>query len=461
MIFKNLLLAFQLENYKNTRFLKFIYSHPYFWIKWSQRQVLELTAKAKFILVLTLLFFVWDITASIYFLSGVYLFLNFVLVFVFLPLYFVVANLLISPLDSYLKNKIIKHAKAKIRTYKDLKVIAITGSYGKTTTKEILGTILLESYNVVMTEGTKNTPLGISRLILNELNDSHEVFIVEMWAYIKWDIKTLCDIVWPDISIITGITLQHLERFKSLDNIIDAKFEILEALWKEDTAIVNARTPGVQKWLKIKKLAVENIIEIENKIPYSYKENLSGMSFTIDWNTIETKLLSNYIGETLQICYEVSKKLWQDIKDFKTWAEKIDFVEHRMQLIYNPGSNVYVIDDSFNGNLEGIASILDLMKNTPFTGRKILVAGGVVELWDKTLEVHLKLWKEMWEVSDMILLVGWPVWNALNAWLLDSWFPKEQIKMYKTPLALHEDLKNIITSGDMVVFQNDLPDHYL
>lgn len=461
MIFKNILLAFQLENYKNTRFLKFIYSHPHFWLKWSQRQVLELTAKAKLILVLTLLFFVWDIAASIYFLSGVYLFLNLILVFVFLPLYFVVANLLISPLDSYLKNKIIKKAKAKIRTYKNLKVIAITGSYGKTTTKEILGTILSESYNVVMTEGTKNTPLGISRLILNELNDSHEVFIVEMWAYIKWDIKNLCDIVWPDISIITGITLQHLERFKSLDNIIDAKFEILEALWKEDTAIVNARTPGVQKWLEIKKLAVENIIEIENKIPYSYKENLSGMSFTIEWNTIETKLLSNYIGETLQICYEVSKKLWQDIKDFKTWAEKIDFVEHRMELIYNPQSNVYVIDDSFNGNLEGIASILDLMKHAPFTGRKILVAGGVVELWDKTLEVHLKLWREMWEVSDMILLVGWPVWNALNTWLLDSWFPKKQIKMYKTPLALHEDLKNIITSGDMVVFQNDLPDHYL
>ena len=95
-------------------------------------------------------------------------------------MYFVISSILISPLDSYLKKRIIRQAKAKLREFPQLKVIAITGSYGKTTTKEILTTILSESFEVLATEGTKNTPLGISRLILNHLNEKHEICIVEM-----------------------------------------------------------------------------------------------------------------------------------------------------------------------------------------------------------------------------------------------------------------------------------------
>lgn len=160
----------------------------------------------------------------------------------FLPLYFIISNFLISPLDIYLKKRIISQAKSKLSEFPKLKVIAITGSYGKTTTKEILKTTLRESYEVLATEGTKNTPLGISRLILSELKASHEIFIVEMGAYTKGNIAELCDLVHPNISIITGITLQHLERFKTLDNIIDAKFEILECLKEDDFAIVDTTT---------------------------------------------------------------------------------------------------------------------------------------------------------------------------------------------------------------------------
>lgn len=461
MIFKNILLAFQLENYKNIRFLRFIYSHPKFWIQGSKRQTLEYTSKAKLIFVLAVLLCIGYIVWSVYLFSWIILWLNLWLIVLLLPVYFVISNILILPLDLYLKRKIIQKAKQKISTYKDLKVIAITGSYGKTTTKEILWTILSESFQVLTTQGTKNTALGISQLILDQLNTSHEVFIVEMWAYIKWDITELCEIVWPNISIITGITLQHLERFKNLDNIIDAKFEILEYLQKDDFAVVDISTQWVQKWLKEKQLKVTNIVKIQKGAPYSYKENLSWMSFEIQGNNIETRLLSNYIGETLQICYEVWKYLWQSMDDFKLWVKKIDFVEHRMQLIYNPQSNVFVIDDSFNGNLEGIASILDLMRSTPFTWRKILVAWWVVELWDETEKVHLQLWKQMAEVSDMILLVEWPVWNAIKKWLQESWFSQNKIKIYTSPLMLHADLTNIIQSGDMVVFQNDLPDNYL
>lgn len=461
MIPLNLLLAFQLENYKNIRFLKFVYTHPSFWIHWSKRQTLEYTSKAKLILILGILLCILDIIVCIYILPRNLELISIFFVILCFPLYFVVANIFIIPLDSYLKNKIITDAKKKISKFQNLKVIAITGSMWKTTTKEFLTTILQEKHKVLATEGTKNTPLWISRLINNKLTKEHEIFIVEMWAYERWNIAELCSIAKPDISVITWITLQHLERFWSLDEIIDTKFEIMEALEKDDFAVIDISTEWARRWLEEKALKVENIKTIRKWLPFTYKKNLSGIEFELEWEKIHTKILSNYIVETLQICWEVSKKLGISIETFKKWVEKIDFVEHRMQLIHNPQSNVYVIDDSFNGNIEWVHSILHLMEHAPFSGRKILIAWWVVELGNMLESVNSKLGRQMWKVADMILLIEWPVWNALLKWLSESGYPHTQIKVYPSPLSLHEDLKNITESSDMIVFQNDLSDNYL
>jgi UDP-N-acetylmuramoyl-tripeptide--D-alanyl-D-alanine ligase len=320
---------------------------------------------------------------------------------------------------------------------------------------------LKKKFYVLATQGTKNTPLWISQVILNELNEQHEVFIVEMWAYEKGNIAELCGITKPNVSVITGITLQHLERFGSLDEIIDTKFEIFEALEKDDFAVIDISTLGAQRWLSEKKFQVENIIPVSRGTPYIYREKLWGIEFELEGEKIETKILSNYIVETIQICHHVAKHLGMDMASFKSWVAEIDFVEHRMQLIYNQHSRVSVIDDSFNGNIEGVKSILHLMEHTPFTWRKILIAGWVVELWKQSVEVNSQLWREMSIASDMVLLVEWPIGNAIADGLMDAGFHQHSIKMYPSPLSLHDDLKNITKSGDMIVFQNDLPDTYL
>ena len=457
----NILLAYQLENYKNVRFLKFIYTHPKFWISGSQRQKLEYTSKAKLILILGLIFMCIEILGSIYFLSWISRVWAIIIIFLAMPLYFVVASVILKPLDRYLKNRIIKQAKNKIALYPNLKIIGITGSMWKTTTKEFLHTILKEKYNVLATQGTKNTPLGISRVILSELSDKHEIFIVEMWAYEKWNIAELCNIATPNISIITGITLQHLERFWSLQDIIDTKFEIFEALTDNWLAIIDTSTKWAQKWLSEKSFATKNIITVSKWLNYSYKDNLWWIEFKLEWNTINTKILSNYIVETLQICWEVSKNLWMTIQEFQNRVGKIDFVEHRMQLIHNTTWNVYVIDDSFNGNIEWVKSIVHLLKNAPFAGRKILIAGWVVELWDQSDIVNISLWEEIASGADMVLLVEWPIGNAIAKWLKNAQYKESNIKIYSNPLSLHQDLKNITQNGDMIIFQNDLPDTYL
>lgn len=461
MIPLNLLLAYQLENYKHLRFLKFIYSRPLFWIIGSKRQSLEYTPKAKLILFLTSIFFISDIFGSIYLFSWIVQIGALVITFISLPLYFVFACICLTPLDRFLKKKIIRQAKEKLSGFKDLQIIAITGSYGKTTTKEVLYTILSEKFEVLATQGTKNTPLGISRLILSDLTRKHQVFIVEMGAYEKGDIKELCDIVGPNISILTGITLQHLERFGNIENIIHAKFEILEALWKNDFSVVDSSTKAVQKWLQEKSLSVKNIVQVKKWIPYTYLENFWGIEFELEWKRLQTKLLSNYIIETLQICWQIWKKLWMDFKNFQSGVNKVDYIEHRMELIHNIQSNIYVIDDSFNGNVEWIRSIIDLLKCVPFSGRKIFVAGGVVELWSESDTVNSMLWSEIAEVADRVLLIKWPVGNALNKGLEKMWYDKNNVSIYETPLSLHEDIKNITIPWDVIVFQNDLPDNYL
>jgi len=460
MIFQNILLAYQLENYYNLRFLKFIYTHPRFWIQGSKRQVLDYTPKAKLILFLSIMMFVLDIALMVYLsLGNIFWIVWIIISLILLPLYYVIASILISPLDRYLKKRIIRQAKAKLTKFPHLKIVAITWSYGKTTTKEILHTILSESFDVLSTEGTKNTPLGISRLILSQLKDHHKILIVEMWAYTKWNIAELCTIAKPDISIITGITLQHLERFWSLDEIIDTKFEILECLEPHDLAILDTSTEGVQRWLREKTFQLKNIITVQKELPLRYLENLRGIEFELEWEKIHTKFLADYIWNTLQICYEVSKQLWQDIEDFRRWVQKIDFVEHRMQLIHNPQSDVYVLDDSFNGNLQGIESIIRLLREAPLERRKIVVAGWVVELWEKTYEINSVIWRKLASVSDLVLIIEWPVWDAIEAGLQDAGY--KNIKKFRSALELHSELKNIILPWDFVIFQNDLPDNYL
>ncbi|USN58768.1 MAG: hypothetical protein H6767_01360 [Candidatus Peribacteria bacterium] len=158
---KHQLLAFQLENYDSLRFLKFIYRHPRFWLQGGERQELVWTNKAKGIYILSLLL-CFLILGYIIVLSPLQLgmmILAIILVIICSPFFLILSNFLLFPLDLYLKTRTIQKAKAKLQCFPNLQIIGITGSYGKTSTKEVLATILKEKYQVLTTEGNKNTPL--------------------------------------------------------------------------------------------------------------------------------------------------------------------------------------------------------------------------------------------------------------------------------------------------------------
>jgi UDP-N-acetylmuramoyl-tripeptide--D-alanyl-D-alanine ligase len=468
MLIKNILLAFQLENYKNTRFLKFIYTHFPFWFYGSERQNLVWTKKALFILALTLFLFLGDCMSGIFMILSFWaqkiFIIPFLLVEIFLlPIYFVVANFLSFPLDTYLKNKIIAKAKEKMKTFKNLTVIGITGSYGKTSTKDMIYTLLKEKFKVLTTEGNKNTPLWVSEVILEKLDESIEIFIVEMGAFIPWDIKALCDIVNPKIGILTGITLQHLERFKNLENIIKTKFELIQSLPTDGLALIDTTSDGVKQGLEKYQFSMntKNIKTISASSSFQYLDNLEWISFELDGNTYQTKLIAKHSLQTIQIAYEVAKYFWLSLEEIKAGIEKIDYTKHRMELIRNTKNGVNIIDDSYNGNIEWVKSIIDLLKNTNTAGKKLIIAEGIVELWEKLEEVNNQFGQDLSEVVDIVLLTKWPTWEAIYRWLKEKWFDEKNIKIYPHSLDIHNDLKNILQFWDIIVFQNDLPDNYL
>ncbi|NDK08340.1 hypothetical protein EOM39_03785 [Candidatus Gracilibacteria bacterium] len=465
---KHILTSYQLENYNNLRFLKFIYTHPKFWLFGGERQKLVWTNKAIMIAIVAISIAIIKIVFYII------LFYNYISIYIDIlaiilrilafPLYMIIANFLLIPIDRYLKNKIITKAKNKLdglRNNKKLHIIGITGSYGKTSEKEILETVLKEHFKVITSSGNKNTPLGISELILNQIDDTYDVFIVEMGAYYRGDIKELCDLVNPDIGILTGITLQHLERFKTLDNIIKTKYELIEELGENGLAILDSSNENVKKGLEERKatLKVKNVIEINNPESITYLNNLAGISFTYDSKTLQTKLLAFHSANQIMIAYEVAKYLKVPSDKILTGIKNINYVQHRLELIYNSNSNLYVIDDSFNGNFEGVKSTIELLKNIK-GHRKIYLTPGLVELGKESFNIHHQIGKMLAPVVDKVLLIDNVATKSVYNGLIDSGFDKNNITLYNSTLAAHEDLKNILFGEDVIVFQNDWSDNY-
>lgn len=465
MFLKNILTSYQLENYDNSRFLKFIYSHPKFWFFWWERQNIVWTKKAIILTFFTIILAIWDLSLIFYifkdFLNVFSIIIIVFLIIFFLPIYMIIANFLLLPLDRYLKKRIISEAKDKLKSFKNLKIIWITWSYWKTSQKDILEAILKDKYKVLTTDWNKNTPLWISELIINKLDETYEIFIVEMWAYYKWDIKELCNLVNPSIGILTWITYQHLERFWSLENIIDTKFELIESLDLNWLGILDISNENVEKWLlkKQDKFEVNNIIKINSPENIKYLENLSWISFNYDWNTFETKLLASHSANQIIIAYEVAKYLGMSSAEILKEIKKIDYTKHRLELIYNPNTNIYIIDDSYNWNLEWVKSTVKLLENIKWH-RKLYLTPWLVELWDKTDEVHYEIWKMLFGVIDKALLIDNKSTKKIYSWLVDSWFVEDNIKVYNSTSDAHSDLKNVLNSWDIIVFQNDWSDNY-
>ena len=220
------------------------------------------------------------------------------------PVLITVIILFTNPFFNFQKKRIIKKATVKMRGLKKVKVIGITGSYGKTSTKEFLYAILSQKYKVIKTEGNNNTNIGVAYTVLNKVSDDYDYFICEMGAYKIGEIKEMCEIVNPEIGILTGINEQHLDLFGSIENTIKAKFELIKSLPEDGTAVINSRIKNQELRIKNNNIkyfsidSVENIKVNQNYVEFDYKNqkfkiNLLGKHY------IENILSSIVVAENL------------------------------------------------------------------------------------------------------------------------------------------------------------------
>lgn len=151
----------------------------------------------------------------------------------------IAAAWIMTPVEKHIAGKYRKDAQRILATMPDLKIIGITGSFGKTSTKHYLHRILSEKYDVLMTPGSFNTPMGVIRTIREHLKPYNEIFICEMGAKQKGDVKEICELVRPEMGIITAVGPMHLETFKSIDNVQSTKFELADALPQDGLIVVN------------------------------------------------------------------------------------------------------------------------------------------------------------------------------------------------------------------------------
>lgn len=352
-----------------------------------------------------------------------------------------------------------------IRARKDLIRIGITGSYGKTSTKFILGAILKEKYNVLVPPSSYNTPMGVTRVIREMLKDEHEVFICEMGARRCGEIKELCEIVHPQYGLLTSIGNQHLETFGSLENIKNTKYELMQNLQPQGKTFFPADGAACQE-LYAKHSGPKCLFGLDAQCDVR-AENLDVGPFGSEFDLViensgrircATQLLGKHNIMNVLGCAAVAHALGLSLEQIAAGVAKAEPVEHRLQLI-NPNNGTLVIDDAFNSNPNGTKAAMEVLSMyTQF--RRICVTPGMVELGEKEEEENEAFGARMAAVCHYVVLVGQTRAIPIKRGLLSAGFPEENIFIGENLDQATEILGAFIRPGDVVLFENDLPDHY-
>ena len=383
-----------------------------------------------------------------------------------------VANLLIYPLERAINGAYLRAAKKRIKTLMP-KVIGITGSYGKTSTKYILHQILSQKFNTLMTPDSYNTPMGVTKVIRGDLTAAHEVFIVEMGAYRRGDIRELCELASPEIGILTAVGPQHLERFKSIETIAKTKYELIESLPADGLAVFNCDN-DIVAGLADKtddKQVIRYAVDADSDLTASnIRHTDAGLEFTVHSNALQaageieirTRLLGRHNVSNILAATSVALACGMELEEIRDAVAKVEPVPHRLELSAGAGG-VTIIDDSFNANPVGAKAALEVLDDfgrTPNGGKKVLVTPGMVELGEQEYEENRRFGERAAQVCDRVILVGPNRTAPILDGLKTANYPKEQVRIAANLAEVKDYLAKLLKPGDVVLFENDLPDNY-
>lgn len=399
---------------------------------------------------------------------------------IFLPLAISLIVLAFQPAVVFLRNRELKKASEKIKKFPNLKVIAVTGSFGKTSTKEFLTTILSKKFKVLSTSKHQNAEIGIAKCILNDLNEKHQIFIAEVGAYNKGKVKEVCKVIKPKIGVVTGVNEQHMALFKKMDNLLSAEGgrELAESLGKDSP---RGEAGGLLVVNGDNKYCLDLLKRFDGKeLIYSQSNKTIGADIWTEHIDVRRNNIAfvarNKKGEMANFRASVLGK--QNVQNLlaailvaselgMSYGEISDALTHVKQdqagMALRQGKHgIDVVDSSYSANPDGVVADLDYL--SIFKQKRAIVMPCLIELGKKSGEAHEKIGRKIAEVCDLAIITSRDKFKDLERGFNSHIFACRQagasnkkIMLCDKPEEIYSALTSFLKSGDAVLLEGRVP----
>ena len=382
-----------------------------------------------------------------------------------LPLWLALAALAVWPVERGIYELYFQDARRVLDRHPDLIRIGITGSYGKTSVKFILGTLLSERYQTLVTPASFNTPMGLASVIRGRMQPGTQVFVAEMGARHRGDIRELCRLVHPRYGVLTSVGPQHLDTFGTLEHIRETKYDLIRSLPADGCAFF-AEDGGICRELYDRTAGPKRLVSLHREEgadlwAEDVRVSASGSHFELcaagEKISCATQLLGEHSIANILLAASVCRELGMSLREIARGIARLQPVEHRLQLLHGLGG-MTIIDDAFNANPHGLEAALRVLAQFP--ARRIIVTPGLVELGREEDAYNRKVGEEIAASADIAVLVGRRHTAPIAEGLRAAGFPEDSLHVVDSLDAASALLGKIGRTGDTVLFENDLPDNY-
>jgi UDP-N-acetylmuramoyl-tripeptide--D-alanyl-D-alanine ligase len=384
----------------------------------------------------------------------------------------VAANGANRPVEARVRAGFLHAARRRIERVDPL-VIAVAGSYGKTSTKHILAHFLEQYGTTLATPKSFNTLMGVSRTINDLLEDRHRTFIVEMDAYAPGEIASICALVQPRHALLTSVGPQHLERFGTVDRIAEALYETLDALpaagfavvYAGDAATAALATRARASGREVISYGVEGDAVDLDVVAEDVQITGSGSRFTWSWpvaglrHEVSVPLLGRHQVLNVSAALATVHRLGLPLERALAAAATLAPVDHRLQPVPT-GNAITVIDDSYNANPVGVHNGLEVLAEMD-ARQRILVTPGLVELGSLEDDENRRYGEHAARVCDHVIVMDARPARALREGLRAGGMADDHVHVVRSLAEATAVIGHVATAGDAVLFANDLPDTYL
>lgn len=376
------------------------------------------------------------------------------------PFAVLLASLINQPIETMIANRYIRDARRRLDGAQGLICIGVTGSYGKTSVKNFLHDLLSVKYNVLMTPESYNTTMGVVRTVRERLLPTHQIFIAEMGAKAPGDIREICELVRPRYGIITSIGEQHLETFKTVENIVRTKFELADAIPPDGAVFLNVDNPYIrEKGVSAPKVTYgTDPAAGADYLAGEITVDGAGSAFTVqapggESARFTTRLLGAHNIQNIVGCIALAHTLGVPLSELVLPVRRLKPVAHRLQLLPNG-----FIDDAYNSNPAGFRAALDVLRG--FEGQRVLVTPGMVELGERQEELNRELGSYAAGCCDVAVLVGEKQAPPLREGLREAGFPEDRLYVAKDLADALAYVNGLPAGKRTVLLENDLPDNF-